>query len=462
MIRAAVLVTAALLAMELPHLLVPDLGPVFDWSARADDDGGDDGGRDDGGGDDRGGDDDGGGDDSGDDGDDDGGADDDRDGDDDRDDADDSDDAAGGRPPASRPSRQGGDHDIVADEIVVVEDAARSHLAELRRIGFRPIDERPLRQLDLLLIRLHIPGGMTPATARSVLQRRFPDLLLDLHHLYRPSGTAMLPPLDFARSLIGWHDDLALCSDGVAVGMIDTGLSPAARRGLGRRLVSANFSSSAAEDHAHGDAVAALIVGGGGTPALLPRSRLYAADAFEPGDAEGDVASVVAVALALDWMVVQRVRAVALSFAGRDNAILAEAIRRSSRAGLVLVAAAGNDGPAAPPAYPAALPEVVAVTAVDHHGAVYAAANRGPYVDVAAPGVRVPVTDGAGTARLVTGTSFAVPFVVAALAADPQPEDGEAAVLRRLASAARDLGAPGRDPVYGVGLVQAPRGCSNG
>jgi hypothetical protein len=361
--------------------------------------------------------------------------------------------------PSSRPLHGGADRDIVADEIVAFENIASSHLQALRQIGFRPVDQRSLRQLGVIVVRLRVPTGVSPETARSLLRRRFPDLPLDVHQLYRSSGTVTLPPLDFPRHLIAWDPTYDACTAGATVGMIDTGLSLAVRQRLGPRLETANFATSGDEAEAHGDAIATLLVGDGAKGGLMPGARLDAADVFEPDGDHGAVASVVAVAKALDWMVAHHVPVVGLSFAGPENAILTEAVRRSAQAGLIMVAAAGNEGPAAPPAYPAALPGVVAVTAVDHHRAVYDQANRGDYIGIAAPGVRVPVAGADGTSRLVTGTSFAVPFVVAALAADPQRPAGGDAALRRLALQALDLGAPGPDPIYGAGLVQAPEAC---
>jgi subtilisin family serine protease len=127
----------------------------------------------------------------------------------------------------------------------------------------------------------------------------------------------------------------------------------------------------------------------------------------------------------------------------------------------VLVAAAGNAGPQAPPAYPAALPSVIAVTAVDKDEAIMPQANRGDYIAFAAPGVRIwtPGGDGLGVYR--TGTSFAAPFVAAAVVAERMagvPADADA-LRRRLAARSIDLGAPGKDPVFGYGLIQATGSC---
>ena len=114
-------------------------------------------------------------------------------------------------------------------------------------------------------------------------------------------------------------------------------------------------------------------------------------------------------------------------------------------------------GPGAPPAFPAALDGVIAVTAVDVDGRLFEPANRGDYVDVAAPGVRV-IAPAAGPE---TGTSFAAPFVtawVAAKIAEGGPADA-AAMHRAIAATARDLGPAGRDPDFGWGLLQSDGNC---
>ena len=121
------------------------------------------------------------------------------------------------------------------------------------------------------------------------------------------------------------------------------------------------------------------------------------------------------------------------------------------------MAAAGNGGPNAAPAYPAAYPGVIAVAAVDARQRPYRRGTRGAFIDVSAPGVNVTSADAKGGATEWTGTSFSVPFVMAALLRAKAETGGDrAAALALLDRTARDLGAPGRDEVYGVGLVQSP------
>ena len=160
-------------------------------------------------------------------------------------------------------------------------------------------------------------------------------------------------------------------------------------------------------------------------------------------------------------MVQKHVRVVNVSLAGDDNALMALAVRRASARGMVVIAAAGNAGPNAPPAYPGALPEVIAVTAVDQQGAVFAGANRGSYIAFAAPGVRIWVSTPDGLGRYQTGTSFAAPFALGTAALEMiQGAPADADVLRqRLAAKARALGSGDRNPTFGYGLVQASTTC---
>jgi subtilisin family serine protease len=125
------------------------------------------------------------------------------------------------------------------------------------------------------------------------------------------------------------------------------------------------------------------------------------------------------------------------------------------------VAAAGNDGPDAPPAYPGALPDVIAVTAVDQDGAIFPEANRGNYIAFAAPGVRIWVPGPSGRGHYQTGTSFAAPFVLgtAALEVMQGAPPNVDVLRRRLAARARALGTGGKNPIFGYGLVQAGASC---
>jgi len=144
-----------------------------------------------------------------------------------------------------------------------------------------------------------------------------------------------------------------------------------------------------------------------------------------------------------------------ISLVGAKNSLLESVIARLIGAGFIVVAAVGNDGPAAPPLYPASYPNVVGVTAVDVHNRVLVEAARGPQVMFASPGADLAAASLGNGYSAVRGTSFAAPFVAGLLAANlrsPNRNDAAAAV-EALAKTAIDLGSPGRDLTYGYGLV---------
>ena len=144
-----------------------------------------------------------------------------------------------------------------------------------------------------------------------------------------------------------------------------------------------------------------------------------------------------------------------------SNPVLDYAMGSAAEKGMILVAAAGNGGKDALPAYPAAHPAVIAVTAIDADARIYKKANRGDYIDLAAPGVDVWAAKAGGGGSYHSGTSFAVPFVVAAIAIEQSATPGATAqqLLAHLRAGAQDLGAKGHDPIYGDGLLTAPKSC---
>jgi subtilisin family serine protease len=154
-------------------------------------------------------------------------------------------------------------------------------------------------------------------------------------------------------------------------------------------------------------------------------------------------------------MAQSKVPVINVSLVGPANMTLAAVVHNLVARGYLLVAAVGNDGPAAPPLYPAAYPGVIGVTAVDARRKVLLEACRGPQVRYAAPGADMMAAAPGGTYANVRGTSFAAPIVAGLLARSLHAPDAAAAAsaLEQLNSQAVSLGAGGRNPVYGFGLV---------
>jgi subtilisin family serine protease len=212
----------------------------------------------------------------------------------------------------------------------------------------------------------------------------------------------------------------------------------------------------------HGTGILALLGGrpDSSTPGLIHKATFLVASIFFIDDGEA-VTDTVSLLNALNWMSVSDVKLVNMSFSGPQDDLLEARIMKLRSQGVVFAAAAGNEGLAASPSYPAAYPQVIAVTAVDKKLQVYPSANRGVYIDVAAPGVRVWTAIPNSRDGYRSGTSFAVPFVTAVLAIQ------RSETLRLLKDDLLDqiktvpLEPRRRSPTYGRGLLQAPGECPN-
>ena len=221
--------------------------------------------------------------------------------------------------------------------------------------------------------------------------------------------------------------------------------------------ITANFEASGDSEppHSHGTAMAGAIAARRNMLGTAPGVRLLTVHAFRGrADAEG---TTYAILKGLDWAAAQGARVINMSFAGPSDPRLREALAKANAKGIVLVAAAGNAGPNSPPLFPAADPNVIAVTATGADDALFAGANRGNYIAVAAPGVNIYAPAPDNTFQLTTGTSVAAAEVsgVAALLIERNPSLTPAQVRKILMDTAKDLGPRGRDRDFGAGLVNA-------
>jgi len=209
---------------------------------------------------------------------------------------------------------------------------------------------------------------------------------------------------------------------------------------------------------AHGTAVAGIIVGQGNTfSGALPTAHLFAAAVFYEKKEYQQSASTLALLEAINWLLEQKVTVINMSLTGPPNLLLEKAIKKAVTQDVIFVAAAGNAGPSAPPLYPAAFDNVIAVTAVDKNKRIYRWANRGEHIDFAALGVAVMTARADGSEGIETGTSIASPRVAAELLklqlnTEDEPSMPNTSYLQ-LKKNSLDLGDPGKDIIYGYGLV---------
>ncbi|MDE2405555.1 MAG: S8 family serine peptidase [Sphingomonadales bacterium] len=317
------------------------------------------------------------------------------------------------RDAAGAPARKG--------ELLVL-DPTEGALATASAAGFVVIGRETMPELGITVARLAVPGAMALGRAEALLRQRLPGATITADTLHEPAG---------ALAAAGAGAALPAPPIETPVGLIDgaagSSIHAAAVRG---------FARGAPRASDHGSATASLLAGAG-------VRRLFIADVYGADPAGGDA---LAIARALEWLTGAGVHVVSISLVGPDNPVVARAIAGARRRGTVIVAAVGNDGPAAPPAYPASYPGVIAVTGVDGRNRALIEAGRALHLDYAAPGADMIAADARGRRVRVRGTSFAAPLAAARAAAAFPAGPVEPTLDRE----ARPIGSPA---LYGRGLL---------
>ncbi|WP_082635060.1 S8 family serine peptidase [Sphingobium baderi] len=299
-------------------------------------------------------------------------------------------------------------------------------IAKARDAGFAPLSHERLDALEIDVVRLAVPSAMPLAKAQAALRKLRPDATISADTLYFQAGAVV------ARGTAARAPTAASIDQ--TVGVIDG--APGATIAV---TATRRFAEGASASSDHGSAVASIL-GWAGV------RRIVVADVYGADPAGGNA---LAIARGLDWLIGRNIRVVSISLVGPSNPVVARAVSAAQRRGVYIIAAVGNDGPAAPPAYPASYPHVIAVTAVDGRNRALIEAGRAAHLDYAAPGADLLARNAAGRWVRVRGTSYAVPFVAARVAAAL----GSGNIIPTLDREAVDLGRRGVDSVFGRGLL---------
>jgi subtilisin family serine protease len=279
------------------------------------------------------------------------------------------------------------------------------------RSGFRIAADQPNPELGLRVVSLAVPNGMSARNGLKLLHKIAPQLDADFDHLFEPAGGSLAPVAGALAALSGGT------FGGPLIGMVDGGV--ASHPSLAGKRIEQNGFAGAPSATGHGTAVASLLVGSQGAfHGAATDAQLFVADVYSGNRAAG---SATAIVKALGWLSGHHPQVINISLVGPPNKLMQSAIRIVQARGIEVVAAVGNDGPAAPPQYPASYPGVIAVTAVDASGRALPEAGKGAHLDFAAPGADMAAAlPGSGYTR-VRGTSFAAPLAAARLLAAGSP-----------------------------------------
>ena len=247
----------------------------------------------------------------------------------------------------------------------------------------------------------------------------------------------------------------------ITVAVIDSEIDAKHRDLDGAVVKSFDALTGSDTPHSHGTSIAGAIAAHGKLMGIAPGVQILAVHAFDDsaGEAKG---TSFAIDKGLQWAADNDARVVNMSFAGPADPMLARMLAAAYAKGIVLVAAAGNGGPQSEPLYPAADPDVIAVTATDSTEHVFALANRGRYIAVAAPGVDILALAPGDAYALSSGTSIAAAHVsgIAALLLERNPSLKPGDIRSILIATCKPIGPPVPDSPYGAGVVNAYRAVS--
>ncbi len=221
----------------------------------------------------------------------------------------------------------------------------KTELSVLQPLSAEIIEQTDFAGLDLVLVRFRVPAEWDSLAA---LSQRLPMHLkdqLDRNHIYGAQAGNVSSPADVVPSIA------PVCNAPVKIGMIDTAINTVHPAFANNHIVVRDFLGEKFDaPRAHGTAVAGLLVGRGDTvQPLLPGAQLYAASVFYPRNQYAQGATMMDLVRALNWLASEKVSAINMSLAGPDNQILRSVIGRVVQQEIAVIAAAGNEGPAAPP-----------------------------------------------------------------------------------------------------------------
>lgn len=365
------------------------------------------------------------------------------------------------RGPSGAPSAN--ERRLVPDEVVVElpnSISAQQIDALQRRLGLTPLESQSFQLLGTTFYRWRIQGQRSVAAVVRALET---DRIVAwaqpnyLFALQQDGSRNEGDPAQYGLGKLRLPQAHSLATgDKVLVAVIDSGIDGNHPELAGSIAGTFDVLPAPGAPHQHGTAIAGLIAAHGKLMGSAPEAKILAVRAFDPKDA-GAEGTTFNVLKAIDWAAGKGARVINMSFAGPADPAIHRSLEAARKKGIVLVAAAGNAGAKSPPLYPAADPNVIAVSATDADDRLFEQSNRGRHITVAAPGAQTLVAIPDSGYELSSGTSYSAAEVsgIVALMLQRQPGLTPDTVKAILRATAKDLGPKGHDDMFGAGLADA-------
>ena len=341
--------------------------------------------------------------------------------------------------------------DVPADRITEIAN----------ELGLQVIEQQTLTLVGRTTFRFRLPPRLTVREAIRLLEQKSIVAIAQPHYGYVFAQQQAAPaaqrgdPAQYMLDKFSLHQvHMMATGNGITVAVIDSEVDKKHSELSGAVSEELNATGGTLKAHPHGTAMAGAIASRDRLLGVAPNARIIAVRAFGEASntAEGTTYNILK---GIEWAVSQNARVINMSFAGPFDPSVERAIKAATQKGIIVVAAAGNAGPKARPAFPGADTNVIGVTATDSNNKLFRQANQGDYVSVASPGVDILAPAPDETYQMSTGTSIATAHVsgVVALMLERDPKLTPADARQILESTATDLGPRGKDPQFGWGLV---------
>jgi hypothetical protein len=349
-------------------------------------------------------------------------------------------------------------------EIVAEIDASLSvrqadELARRHRLVHLQSQNFPLIGATIGLFRITDRRSVQTVTRELATEASIRSVQLNFRHFLQEQKAELTEgdPAQYALAKLRLPEAHTLAHGAnVTVAVIDSGVD--VKHPELANAIAGSFDALGSKEgpHVHGTGIAGAIVSHARLMGSAPAARILAIRAFAATPDGGESTSFV-ILKALDYAAAHGAQIVNMSFAGPNDPLIERGISAAVARGIVMVAAAGNAGAKSPPLYPAANRSVIAVGATDAQDRLFAASNRGGHIAVSAPGVDIFLPAPDEKYQMASGTSFSAAYIsgLAALLLERNPALKPDEVRAILMKTARDLGAPGRDDLFGAGEADA-------
>jgi hypothetical protein len=349
--------------------------------------------------------------------------------------------------------------ELVAELDSSLSDAQADELARRHRLERIGSQDFPLIGSTIGLFRIVDRRPAEVAGRELAASAGVRSVQLNFRYLLQDQNTALSEgdPAQYANAKLRLPQAHTLAQGAnVTIAVIDSGID--ARHPELANAVAESFDALGSKEgpHIHGTGIAGAIVAHARLMGSAPQARILGIRAFAAAPNGAQSTSFV-ILKALNYAAEHGAQIINMSFAGPKDPLIERGIAATAARGILMVAASGNAGAKSPPLYPAANAHVIAVSATDAQDKLFTASNRGGYIAISAPGVDIFLPAPDEKYQITSGTSFSAAYIsgLAALILERNPALKPDEVRAILMRTARDLGAPGRDDLFGAGAADA-------